>query len=233
MYDDELNPSKKPSNNRTKVLGATALVVVLGAIFYWGLSTPQPKKPAYESPKIIEEAPVDTKPTAPTPEPDPKEPHIDAPQETSLMPDTQEQNLSTVDTDIQESAITPPAPLALTFPTSYTVRHGETLSTVGLKLYEDTFSWPLIYQGNMARLNDPDHVHQGLTLNIPERDQGAVLYNAYVTTFDNYLKADKFSKAFWTLCSGARTLDKNFKAYLKTHLDEADYALVERCHKRF
>lgn len=52
---------------------------------------------------------------------------------------------------------------------TYTVRAGDTLSSIALMFYADPEEWRLIFEANRDRLTGPDALQVGLTLRIPPR----------------------------------------------------------------
>ena len=54
----------------------------------------------------------------------------------------------------------------------HTVREGETLSGIAQHYYGDASSWPLIYEANRNTISDPDLIHPGQELHIPNELRG-------------------------------------------------------------
>lgn len=52
---------------------------------------------------------------------------------------------------------------------SYTVRTGDTLSAIAQREYGDANEWRRIYEANRDRIQDPDLIHPGQELDIPNR----------------------------------------------------------------
>jgi nucleoid-associated protein YgaU len=53
-------------------------------------------------------------------------------------------------------------------PRTYTVVSGDSLSTIAKRLYGDANKWRTIYEANTDRIKDPDLIHPGQVLTIPE-----------------------------------------------------------------
>jgi LysM repeat protein len=61
-----------------------------------------------------------------------------------------------------------PAKAAATAPaTTYTVAQGDTLWGISAKTYGSGDKWPLIYDANRDKIQDPGNIHAGLVLTIP------------------------------------------------------------------
>jgi nucleoid-associated protein YgaU len=52
---------------------------------------------------------------------------------------------------------------------SYTVREGDTLSAIAQREYGDANEWRRIYEANRDQIQDPDLIHPGQELDIPNR----------------------------------------------------------------
>jgi nucleoid-associated protein YgaU len=52
---------------------------------------------------------------------------------------------------------------------SYTVRKGDTLSAIAQREYGDANEWRRIYEANRDQIQDPDLIHPGQELDIPNR----------------------------------------------------------------
>jgi nucleoid-associated protein YgaU len=50
---------------------------------------------------------------------------------------------------------------------TYKVRRGETLETISKKVYGTKTRWPEIWVANLAKLEDPNDVFEGMTLSLP------------------------------------------------------------------
>lgn len=61
-----------------------------------------------------------------------------------------------------------PAPPKEEAPRSYTVVAGDSLSKIAKKLYGDAKKWRRIYDANRDSIADPDLIHPGQKLKIPE-----------------------------------------------------------------
>lgn len=57
---------------------------------------------------------------------------------------------------------------AATAARSYTVKSGDTLSTIAKEMYGDAGQWKKIHAANAARIKDPDKIQVGWTLQIPQ-----------------------------------------------------------------
>ena len=117
----------------------------------------------------------------------------------------------------------------LLFPGTYTVKKNETLSHIGLKIYKNSSFWPLIYQANRDKLNDPDKIQAGMRLTIPDLSKGKALQKAYIAVHDNYIKVDKMSKSFWILCEGAKFMGSDFQEVLARKLHPYEYKIIKKC----
>ena len=51
----------------------------------------------------------------------------------------------------------------------YTVRPGDTLSSIALRFYGSRSRWPVIYQANKAVIKNPDAIFPGEVLTIPDK----------------------------------------------------------------
>src|SRR5690349_13283809 len=51
----------------------------------------------------------------------------------------------------------------------YTVRPGDTLSSIALRFYGSRARWPLIYQANKSVIKNPDSIFPGEVLTIPDQ----------------------------------------------------------------
>lgn len=56
---------------------------------------------------------------------------------------------------------------------TYTVRKGDTLSAIAKREYGDAGSWRRIFEANRDQIDNPDLIHPGQELKIPEADGGA------------------------------------------------------------
>jgi len=54
----------------------------------------------------------------------------------------------------------------------YTVRPGDTLSSIALRFYGSRSRWPLIYQANKSVIKNPDSIFPGEVLTIPDKQAG-------------------------------------------------------------
>ena len=51
---------------------------------------------------------------------------------------------------------------------TYTVAKGDSLSTIAKQLWGDANQWPRIFEANRSIIKDPDLIHPGQVLTIPE-----------------------------------------------------------------
>jgi len=68
---------------------------------------------------------------------------------------------------ISPAASPSPAPTGET----YTVRAGDTLSSIAERFYGDAREWRLIFEANRDRLTSPDTLEAGTTIRIPPQRQ--------------------------------------------------------------
>ena len=64
------------------------------------------------------------------------------------------------------SAPTAPAPVA---PRTYTVVAGDNLSKIAKRFYGDANQWKRIFEANRDIIKNPDLIHPGQTLKIPDQ----------------------------------------------------------------
>ncbi|CAN5875496.1 hypothetical protein BH23GEM9_BH23GEM9_07900 [soil metagenome] len=55
----------------------------------------------------------------------------------------------------------------------YTVRKGDTLSAIAKREYGNAGDWRRIYEANRDQIDNPDLIHPGQELNIPQTEGGA------------------------------------------------------------
>ncbi|HZT08537.1 MAG TPA: LysM peptidoglycan-binding domain-containing protein [Chloroflexota bacterium] len=60
-----------------------------------------------------------------------------------------------------------PSPSALPTTETYTVRAGDTLTSIAARIYGDASQWREIYEANRDRLSGPESLSTGMTLRIP------------------------------------------------------------------
>jgi nucleoid-associated protein YgaU len=65
------------------------------------------------------------------------------------------------------TAPTPPTPAAAPAPRTYTVAAGDNLSKIAKKFYGDANQWKRIFEANRDTLKNPDLIHPGQVLKIP------------------------------------------------------------------
>jgi len=63
---------------------------------------------------------------------------------------------------------TAPAPKSPAAPRTYTVAAGDSLSKIAKHLYGDANAWRRIYEANKDQIKNPDLIHPGQVLKIPE-----------------------------------------------------------------
>ena len=56
---------------------------------------------------------------------------------------------------------------------SYMVKSGDTLSAIAKREYGDAAQWKRIFDANRDTIDDPDLIHPGQELKIPEAEGGA------------------------------------------------------------
>ncbi len=120
---------------------------------------------------------------------------------------------------------------APTLPAYYKVQTLQTLSEISVALYGNSAYWPLLFASNSSKIVSPDLIYEGSTLKVPAISTGLVLQKAYLAAYQSYMKHDKFSKSFWTLCSGAKFMGEDFIKFLSNHIDEAELKVVKKCYK--
>lgn len=64
------------------------------------------------------------------------------------------------------SSTAPPAPTAA--PRTYTVAAGDNLSKIAKKFYGNADKWKKIFEANRDTIKNPDLIHPGQVLKIPE-----------------------------------------------------------------
>ena len=55
---------------------------------------------------------------------------------------------------------------------TYTVAKGDSLSKIAQRFYGDAQDWKRIYEANRDQIRDPDLIHPGQELRIPEEGEG-------------------------------------------------------------
>lgn len=63
----------------------------------------------------------------------------------------------------------PPTPSAAPAPRTYTVAAGDSLSKIAKKLYGDANQWKRIFEANRDQIKNPDLIHPGQVLKIPDK----------------------------------------------------------------
>ena len=63
---------------------------------------------------------------------------------------------------------TAPAPAAPAEPRTYTVVSGDSLSKIAKQFYGKASLWPRIFEANKDQIKNPDLIHPGQKLRIPE-----------------------------------------------------------------
>jgi nucleoid-associated protein YgaU len=70
---------------------------------------------------------------------------------------------------IHRESVPPPGrrPVSLPQRRIYTTREGDSLASIASAFYGDRHRWPDIFNANQTRINNPNVVPAGTTLNIP------------------------------------------------------------------
>ena len=118
------------------------------------------------------------------------------------------------------------------YPGVHTVTQNQTLSHIGLNIYEEAVYWPLIFTANSNKVSDPDKIFKGYTLTIPNKNDGARLHNAYMDVYGAYTDVDKMAKSFWILCEGAKLMGSDFQGFLMKKLHPMEYKIIQKCLNR-
>jgi nucleoid-associated protein YgaU len=85
------------------------------------------------------------------------------------MPDKPKPDFSNVQSGGSSTAPAPPAkPSTPAAPRTYTVAAGDSLSKIAKKLYGDANKWKRIFEANRDILKNPDLIHPGQVLKIPD-----------------------------------------------------------------
>jgi nucleoid-associated protein YgaU len=85
------------------------------------------------------------------------------------MPDKPKPDFSNVQSGGSSTAPSPqPQPTAPPAPRTYTVAAGDSLSKIAKKLYGDANQWNRIFEANRDILKNPDLIHPGQVLKIPD-----------------------------------------------------------------
>lgn len=63
-----------------------------------------------------------------------------------------------------------PSPSPLAEARTYTIRSGDTLSSIAAQVYGDASAWRSIYEANRDRLTSPEALQVGATIRIPVRE---------------------------------------------------------------
>lgn len=71
----------------------------------------------------------------------------------------------------QPSPSPSPSPSPLPIAQTYTVRPGDTLSSIAAQVYGDATLWRGIFEANRDQLTSPEALRAGMTLRIPRREQ--------------------------------------------------------------
>ena len=117
-------------------------------------------------------------------------------------------------------------------PGVHTIRKDQTLTFIGRKVYEDGYTWPLIFTANDKLIINPDKILNGYTITIPTKAEGQPLHKAYIDVYNAYMNMDKMRKSFWILCQGAKDMGSGFQEYLKGQLHPMEYKIIQRCVNR-
>jgi nucleoid-associated protein YgaU len=71
------------------------------------------------------------------------------------------------------STAPPPAPAPAPPPRTYTVVSGDSLSKIAKQFYGKASLWPRIFEANKDQIKNPDLIHPGQVLVIPDAEAGA------------------------------------------------------------
>lgn len=83
------------------------------------------------------------------------------------MADTKKPKADFSDVQSGSSSTAPPAP-APSGGQTYTVKSGDSLSKIAKRLYGDAQQWRKIYEANKDQIQNPDLIHPGQTIRIPD-----------------------------------------------------------------
>ena len=207
-----------------------------------------------EDPPAVME-PLD-EPAEPEAEPDPEpEPQPETEPEPAAQPET------VADPDADPAA--DPAADQTAIPASaWRVRSGDSLYEIAGEVWSDPFLWPLLLQTNDERIEDPDYLRPGQTVEIPAwvtvasgltSEQRRALSAAHVLAYQHYLALGddaiglgmgqpawwrerlgrmRLNKAHWVLYSGLR-YDPDLVATFASEIRDADIAEVRGYRERF
>jgi LysM repeat protein len=91
---------------------------------------------------------------------------------------------------------------------TYTVRSGDTLSSIAAKFYHDPGRWQWIYAANRSKVSDPNSIYVGETLTIPNHaPTGTTSYSARHAKAPAAVLTSSASRLSGTLgCSGLEAL---------------------------
>jgi nucleoid-associated protein YgaU len=67
------------------------------------------------------------------------------------------------------SAVPSPSPSAVAGGQTYTVRDGDSLSSIAGQVYGDASEWRVIFEANRDQLNSPEALRVGMAIRIPPR----------------------------------------------------------------
>ncbi len=67
------------------------------------------------------------------------------------------------------SAVPSPSPSAVPTAQTYTVRQGDTLTSIASQVYGDASLWRDIFEANRDQLSSPEALRAGMTIRIPPR----------------------------------------------------------------
>lgn len=69
---------------------------------------------------------------------------------------------------VSPSAVPSPSPSALPGAQSYTVRPGDTLTSIAAQVYGDAGEWRRIFEANRDQMASPEALRVGMTIRIPD-----------------------------------------------------------------
>ncbi len=67
------------------------------------------------------------------------------------------------------SSVPSPSPSAVSGAQTYTVRAGDTLTSIASQVYGDATVWRIIFEANRDQMNSPEALRVGMAIRIPPR----------------------------------------------------------------